>query len=134
MSDKPKKLTAKERRRKQIGAFHDALIGAQTMEEACKIAGISARTGSRWIRSDVFSEIYSQRRQATLESAASLLRAASIGSIEALSRIVRDKDAPATATVQAAGRILDLLLRITELSEIERSLQELEAAAAEPML
>ncbi|MGH9652471.1 MAG: hypothetical protein ACRD6B_03280, partial [Bryobacteraceae bacterium] len=79
MSDKVKRESARERRRRQIGEFHDALVGAKTMEEACRVAGISARTGARWIRSDVFAEIYSERRRATLQSASGLLKAGSIG-------------------------------------------------------
>ena len=129
MSETPRRESAKERRRRQIGEFHDALVGAKTMAEACKIAGVSARTGARWIRTDTFAEIYSERRKATLHAASGLLKAGSIGSIETLVSIAIDKEASSTARVAAAKVVVDAMLKISELRDLEERLERLEQAA-----
>jgi hypothetical protein len=101
------------------------------MVEACKVAGISPRTGARWIRTDVFAEIYSEKRRATLQAAGGLLKAGSIGSIETLTSIAINPEAAATARVAAAKAVLDSMLRVVELNEVEERLAKLEATAQE---
>lgn len=126
MPEKVKRETARERRRRQIGEFHDALIGNRTMADACRIAGISARTGARWIRTNEFAEIYSERHRATIEAASGLLRAGAIGSVEALIQVVADTESPVTARTHAAAKLLDACLRFSELNEFENRLKKLE--------
>jgi hypothetical protein len=128
LSDKVKRETAKDRKRRQIGEFHDALLGSPNMVEACKVAGISPRTGARWIRTDVFAEVYSEKRKATLEACSGLLKAGSIGAISAPVEVIQHQDSPATAKTQAASKLIDAMLKITELRELEERLAKLEAA------
>lgn len=131
MSEQVKRETAKERRHRKLVQFHDALLSYPTVTAAAAASGICARTATRWLHSQEFKDIYVNSRQATLESAAALPRASSTGSIEALASIVRDPEAASTARVAAAGRILDVLLRITEAQEFETRLAKLERCAAE---
>lgn len=128
---KPRRETARERRLRQIAEFHDALVGAKTMAEACRVAGITPRTGARWIRTNEFAQVYSERRRATIQAASGLLKAGSIGSTETLSSIAIDPEQPATARVAAARAVLDSMLKITEIHELEQRLAKIEAASAQ---
>jgi hypothetical protein len=129
LPNKVKPPTARERRRQKIADFHNALLSHSTVAGAARATGISARTATVWLKSPEFKEIYVESRRATLEASAGLLRACASGSIQALSEIVNDREAASTARVQAAGRILDAMLRLTEAAELDKRLEALEAAA-----
>lgn len=51
--------------------------------------------------------------------------------VEALLKVLRDENAPRTAVVQAAGKIIDYSKEFTEASDIEGKIQQLQADIAE---
>lgn len=51
--------------------------------------------------------------------------------VDALLKVLRDENAPRTAVVQAAGKIIDYSKEFTEASDIEGKIQQLQADIAE---
>ena len=129
MADSPQKQRRNDRRRAQMVSFCGHLLAFPTVEQAARATGISSRSATRWIRSELFKEIYTESRAATLKAVSGLLRASSVGAVETLAAIARDKDAAATARCNAARAILEGMLKLNESTELEQRIAELEALA-----
>ena len=118
-----------ERKRAKMVAFCGHLLAYPTVQQAAEATGISSRSATRWIKSELFKEIYTASRAATLKAVNGLLRASSVGAVETLAAIARDPGAAATARCNAARAILEGMLKLNESTELEERIAELEKLA-----
>jgi hypothetical protein len=105
-----------------------ALLTKPTIEAAAKSCGITGRTLLTWLQQPKFQEQYAQAKHDLLEGAVNRLRTAGFDAGMRLHKIVNDPDAPITAVVSAAGRLLELLLKSVEIEDLSKRLDRLEAS------
>jgi len=96
-----------------------ALLTKPTIEAAAKSCGM---------QQPKFQEQYAQAKHDLLEGAVNRLRTAGFDAGMRLHKIVNDPDAPITAVVSAAGRLLELLLKSVEIEDLSKRLDRLEAS------
>lgn len=118
--DKPLHLTAK-----QIKGV-DALLAADTVEQAAERAGVTRTTLYRWLRNEAFaSELTKAKRRLVQQGILKLQRAVS-DAVKVLVDISKDKDAPASSRVSAAREILTQALKGLELEDLKERVDALE--------
>lgn len=103
-----------------------ALLSAPTIEAAAQSCGVTGRTLLTWLQQPKFQEQYAQAKQDLLEGAVNRLRTAGFDAGTRLHKIVNDERAPFTAVVSAAARLLELLLKATEIEDLSKRLDRLE--------
>ena len=118
-----KTAMGKSRKRTQAIA---ALIESDTIKEAAGACKITSRTLLNWLAEPAFREEYESVQSQLLEAAVNRLRVAGFDAGMCLHQTIKDKDAPVTAKVSAAGRILELLLKATEIADLSARLDRLE--------
>jgi hypothetical protein len=116
------KLTAKQ----EMAVL--ALLSCRTVREAAKSTRVAESTILRWLVMPVFRNRYEAERRQLFASAKNALRSAAAGSVETLTAVQKDREAPAGAKVTAAKAILDLCIWIEESDDILVRLERLENA------
>lgn len=130
MSDNPVRETRKERKARLQGLFFTAFfISRAPVDVAAQAAGISPKTGTRWLRSPEFHEWLVESHVASPQSVLSFARSIIIPALQRMAAIVRDSGSPATAAVAAAKLIAELMLRLHEVTQMEQRIAELERLA-----
>lgn len=119
-------ITAKHRR------FISELINAKSVEQASTSAGISVRTGWRWMKSPVILAALRDEESRLIEAATRSLVGAATGAIDTLREIHADPNVAPGVRVRAAGEILARLLQLRELVTLEERLSRLETLQNEP--
>lgn len=114
------KLKAKQEK------FLIALLSEPTVVKACETAGITRKTGYKWLNDENFRSEYHKQRQETMKTTTGLLQQASGTAVKVLFNISIDDKKPAIARVQAAKTILEYAYKGVELEDIERRLESLE--------
>ena len=109
-----------------------ALIRAPTTREAAASAEVGYSTLRRWLSEDQeFREAYRAELSQLVEEAARSVRAGMGEASQTLREVAQNKEAPASARVQAAKAILDSGVRIVEIADILERLEALEDAQAD---
>jgi hypothetical protein len=114
-------------RRKELAIA--SLLASGTLAEAAAKCRIAQSTLRRWLENREFSRRYQLERSRMLESAVNTLRREATAAAQTLATISADEKAPVSSRVSAARSVLDLVLRATELVDIEARIVELEKAA-----
>ena len=83
-----------------------ALLSQPNVEEAARVAGISAQTLYRWMKMPEFEAAYSEARQALVRQAVGRLQQAAGAAVTTLLRVICDSGASRTARLKAADRVL----------------------------
>ena len=104
----------------------DALITCDTVENACKAAGVGKTTMYRYLKEPVFDAALKAAKRQLVNRAILRLQQTTGDAARALAEICRDKEAPASARIAAAKAILDGALKGVELEDIEARLKALE--------
>jgi hypothetical protein len=116
---------------KKAGKLHlfvTALLSHASVEDAARAAGISARTGWRWLRCEaVLVQLHETRRNA-MSRAMVLLQEAATGAVQSLAEILKTGESEA-ARVAAARCVLEMGLRAAEFDDVQSRLAKLEAIA-----
>ncbi len=105
-----------------------ALLVSRTIQAAAESCGISSRTLLNWLAEPKFQEKYRSAKNELLEGAVNQLRSAGFDAVHRLHKVVADTDAPLTAAVSAAARLLELLLKSVEIQDLAERLDRLEAS------
>jgi len=115
--------------------FIGALLGGQDVPACAELAGVSERTGWRYLERPAVRSELARRQDAALGEASARLSVAMSESVDVLREVMRDKVASAPARVSAARAVLDAGLKLSELvslaerlSEVERRLTERQAS------
>lgn len=104
----------------------DALVNYDTVEGACKAAGVSKSTMYRYLKDPHFDTALKAAKRQLVNRAVLRLQQTTGDAARALAEICRDHDAPASARVAAAKAILDGALKAVELEDIESRIATLE--------
>jgi hypothetical protein len=105
-----------------------ALLTQRNIEEAAKVAGVSANTLLRWLKIPEFQKAYREaRRQAFGQSIARLQQATSAAATTLL-KLLLDPSTPASVRARVADSIFSHATKAIEIEDIEARLAELERA------
>jgi hypothetical protein len=107
-------------------AFIAALLTQLSIPAACKQAGISERSGYRWLAEAGFQRRYAAARQRVLTQTIGLLVQSGSLAVLTLRKIMLSDEATSSARVAAARTILELSVRLEELITLEQRVAELE--------
>jgi hypothetical protein len=103
-----------------------ALLQAETIRGAAKEAGIAEATLHRYLKDEAFKEAYREAKRAVVDQAVSQLQRSAGKAVKALSGIIDEQDAPASARVSAAKTILEMAMKAVELENLEKRIATLE--------
>ncbi len=104
----------------------EALLASDTVDEACKIVGVTRSTMYRYLKDPVFDKALKKAKRQLVNRAILRLQQTCGDATRALAEICRDKNAPTSARVSAAREILGSSLKAIELEEIEERIKALE--------
>jgi uncharacterized protein (UPF0147 family) len=105
----------------------EALLCSATVRDAAEKVGMSARYAHKLLKErPEVRDAFRAAKAAALEQASALASARAAGSVEILWEIASNKAAPASARVSAAGRVLDLVVKLHEMENLASRLEELE--------
>jgi hypothetical protein len=102
------------------------LIGARSIEEGRKRAGVGKRTIHRWIRQPAFQNELEKSRDRFIDEALERLKGAVTQAVNVLAETMNGTDA--TLRVRASGMVLDYFFRVKEIQEFETRLKRIEEA------
>ena len=109
----------------------EALLSGQTNDQAAKYASVSIRTLFKWKADEIFKQALQDAEKQALGEITRRLTSAGLKAVDVLSEIANDTAEKSSVRVQAAGKILESVVRLTELSEIRQRMEKLEAALGE---
>ena len=101
-----------------------ALLTQPTKEKAAAAAGIGLTTLKRYRADPEFQAEYQKAVSEMIEDAAALAKQSLNPALSCLREIVEDGDETATARIQAARSILEYGLRLTEIVDILRTIED----------
>ena len=111
--------------RKKVAAVA-ALLTQRNVEEAARAAGIGKQTLNRWMKLPEFQAAWREARRAVVSQSSARLQQASGAAVSTLLKIMLDANAPASARVRAADRVLDRAQQGFESEDIEVRVAALE--------
>ena len=103
-----------------------ALLTQPTKEKAAQAAGIGLTTLKRYLEDAAFQAEYQKAVSELVEDAAAQAKQSLNPALSCLREIVEDADETATARIQASRSLLEYGLRLVEVADIMKQLQELE--------
>lgn len=105
-----------------------ALIAHSTVSAAAAAAGVSERTIYSRLSDDAFRAEYEARRHMTLDAACERLQASLTAAVEVLTAIMQNAENSPQSRIQAARSVLEYGVKLTELTDLARRVEALEAA------
>jgi uncharacterized protein (UPF0147 family) len=103
-----------------------ALIAYPTKTAAAKALGISRQTLYVKLRDETIKAAYEELRSEAISDATDSLLTVAESAVLVLHKIANDPDVPAQTRVTAAGKILDLALKVHEISDVLSRIEALE--------
>jgi predicted transcriptional regulator len=104
------------------------LLEGDLISEAGAKYGVTERTVLNWLAEPEKSKQYASLQSQLLEGTVNLLRSGGRDSVHALHEIVVDTKASRTERTRAADRLLQHLLRATEIQDLVKRLDKLEVS------
>lgn len=104
-----------------------ALLSSKTVLSAADLAGVSARTLTRWLADDDFKAALLEAESGAIDAATRRLIGLQGKAIDTLEETMADRQALPGIRMRAAQSILDFLMRLRDLRNIETRLAALEA-------
>ena len=101
-----------------------ALLTHPTKSQAAAAAGIGLTTLKRYLDDPEFQEAYQKAVSEMFEDAASQAKKSLNPALSCLREIVEDASETATARIQAARSLLEYGLRLTEIVDILRTIED----------
>ncbi len=90
-------------------------------------AGVSEPTIDRWVKLEQVQNALAAAKRHTIELAGNRLVFASRLAIDTLIEVMQDSETPPGVKVRAAEAVIGNMLRVVEVSDLQRRLDELEA-------
>ncbi|KAF5038658.1 hypothetical protein DSECCO2_551980 [anaerobic digester metagenome] len=104
-----------------------ALLSCSSVKAAAEKAGVSPRTVYNYMNRDpTFKQRYEKEKAQLVTAATEQIQRSLSPAITALSSIAEDEAVPPAARVQAARALLEYGIRLTEIDDIYKRLDELE--------
>jgi hypothetical protein len=102
------------------------MLSSASMEEACRVSGVSRSTAYRWMKTDsTFRREFSDAKAAAFSQAITILSRAATTFAQTLEQIAVDSSAPMTARVSACRAGLEWSTRGIETEAIANDAREL---------
>src|ERR1017187_6488976 len=111
--------------RKQEDAIA-ALLTQRNIEEAAKVAGISANTLLRWMKVPDFQNAYREARGAAFSQSIARLQQGTSAAASTLIKLLLDTNTPASVRARVADSIFNHAAKAIEIEDIEARGSELE--------
>lgn len=108
-----------------------ALLSSKTVLGAAELAGVSARTLTRWLADDDFKAALLEAESEAIDAATRRLIGLQSAAIDTLQETLGDRKALPGIRMRAAQSILDFLMKLRDLRNIEKRLAALEAIISE---
>lgn len=108
---------------RQIAAL-PLLVQGKSIEEGCKLAGISKRSYYEWIRNEDFATALAEMQDDMLRQALEVLKAHTKDAADTLTKLLKTKNEPLKRLV--CNDILDRVIKHNEQQEIVERLEKLE--------
>jgi transposase-like protein len=109
-----------------------ALLTADSITEAAKMAGVGERTLRRWLAEDeAFKREYRAARRQLVHHAATRLHQAMGDAVKTLETVMGDDMAPPGARVMASKTVIELGHRAFEVGDLSQELEDLREQLAE---
>lgn len=103
-----------------------ALLSEPTVNQACRTAGISPKTGRNYLRNEVFSEAYKKMRREIMKQTTARLQFLALKATQELEKILDNPKASPYAKINAAQLVLDKAYKGLELEDLEERIERLE--------
>jgi AcrR family transcriptional regulator len=103
-----------------------ALLSSKTVLGAAELAGVSARTLTRWLADDDFKAALTEAESEAIDAATRRLIGLQSEAVDCLHDTLTDRKALPGIRMRAAQSILDFLMRLRELRNVEKRLAALE--------
>jgi len=110
--------------------FIMALLATGSRAEACELAGVTLRTGRRWVNDPGVKAALCEAHSGALRETAQRLAGRCTESVAVLIEVMRDKAQPGSTRRLAAGAILDAALRFRDHVDFTARLDAIEAQLA----
>lgn len=105
----------------------EALLSGATKGDAATAAGVTTRTLNRWLSEDVlFWDTLQGESQRAVFDATRRLTAAMDMAVTTMTAVMSDADAPAAVRLRAAQVSMETAVKLIEVTDILRRLEELE--------
>lgn len=108
-----------------------ALLTYPTQEQAAQAAGIAPRTLRGYLQDEAFANEYERRRQDLVISATAQLQQSLSAAVAALRDVVQSDISSDSAKIAAARTLLDHGLRYSELADLLKRMEAVEARLKE---
>ena len=106
-----------------------ALLSQRSVEDAARVANVTARTLYRWMKEPEFDAAYRKAKRAAFGQSIARMHHLSSAAVSTLGKIMLDSATPPATRVRAADSILDHTAKAIEIEDIEARVSELERAA-----
>ncbi len=103
-----------------------ALITYPTREQAAEAAGITSKTLRKYLQDPEFKEAYARESHNIIDEATRQAQSGLAPALETLREIVESDAYSPSVRIQAARTLLEYTLRLTEITDILRALEETE--------
>ena len=102
------------------------VLGARSIEEGCRAAGIAKQTWYRWMSDEAMKVAVSRCREEVISDALERLKTAVAFAVEGLTGLVEAEEK--NIRLRACSEVLDYFMKARELEDMERRLCALERA------
>ena len=106
-----------------------ALLSQRSVEDAARVANVTARTVYRWMKEPEFDAAYRKAKRSAFGQSIARLHHLSSAAVSTLGKIMLDLTTPPATRVRAADSILDHTAKAIEIEDIEARVSELERTA-----
>lgn len=114
-------ITLSAKQRKAISS----VITCNSISEACKSIGISRSVFYGWMKDEAFRDALMQEQNSVIETALKDLKGLSSEAVEQLGKLLRETGNE-TVRLKAISLILEHTIKLKEIEDIERRLEEIE--------
>ncbi len=115
---------------KQV-SFLKALLEESTISKACKKAGISRRTGYKYLKETEFAAELRNRQKETLDNTVRYLQGKLDTCNETLLKIIETDSVPSQVKINAINTVYGVLVKLTETVEITNRIEAIEDSISE---
>lgn len=107
----------------------EALLVSESVPEAARLAGVPQRTLYRWLDEPAFAAALRRAEGRIIDEAARRLTRVAGKAIATLEAILDDPSVPVATRVRAALGVLDQAIRLRELRDVAKRIEQLEEIA-----
>lgn len=109
----------------------ETLLAGESHQDAAAAANVTPRTVSRWKQEPAFAAELKRQSEEAVQDATRRLTGTLDMAIDTLREIMRDKTQPASVRIRASHYAAQHMIKLLEISDVQRRLTELETRLAQ---